>query len=179
MLEAQHALKEFIGTFQNALLRNMIVPVEDRGFVVSEARLAFYAEIRFSFRPQLVDSEVLEDLWMNKIRADKDITDFILGLEAEMGFYASEDLVVLENSLISMLANSHPWKYEDKTELTKKHTLSVRYDEDFMDTLLAPAEAREALGQFPWLRVLLLMRLTNYESILSVVQQRPPSREKG
>lgn len=179
MLEAQHALKEFIGTFQNALLRNMIVPVEDRGFVVSESRLAFYAEIRFSFRPQLVDSDILEDLWLNKIRANKDITDFILGLEAEMGFYAGEDLMALEISLIRMLSNSHPWKYEDKAELVKKHTARVRYDEDFMDTLLSPAEAREALGQFPWLRVLLLMRLTNYESILSVAQQRPPARDKG
>jgi hypothetical protein len=163
-------LQRVVNDFHGILIRNMSVPDIDKMFIIPPARLELYMKMRFNVRFFMLSFEDLQQIWMEDIRASEDVTDFITSVTQELEFYLSG---VPKNSSTCVVTDALS---RAMTSFGSVRNSKPAFDVDIelFDECNSKAETMyNVLTSMPWLKALLLMKLTDANEIITAVMPVP------
>lgn len=174
VLHETDSLQAFINDMHAVVWRNMFIPNDGGDLIVSNTRLQFLTDMKFGTRIHLLDEQEVRKLWLDTIRQDTDINDFVDGVLQEIKFLLNDTNKITKLVYAGFSSMLAPYTSQEGA------TPSVHdYDQDYFKSLMSRENAKKLLSGSPWLVVILVFKLLNYNYFLAEVGKiQPPSSKK-
>ena len=154
------SLRDIVNGYHDIVAQQLLMLDMNGQTVLDQDRLEFVLHIRTNWRPTLLTNEVADELWLNYIRKDENITDFVMELSSQLHFYSCDEISLLEEACR---------KYADSIYTPTAATKD--FDVDLIDSLYDPQTDDDPLNRHRWLMAVILLRLCNLGYIIQSVSQ--------